>query len=80
MGIFPSRTRYQGQHQSGKSIQRFVAEGAEEQIEPNDIRLTFSQLRQQAKDTGGTIWRPAAHDGKAFNFWFWLGKFVSQDR
>lgn len=51
VGITAAQTRQQGRHQSGEGNEWIPPEGAEQQVEPHDVRL---QLMQGLQQTVGT--------------------------
>lgn len=65
MRIAAAQTGEQRRHEAGEGNNRVAAEGAEQQVEPDYVRLKLVQRFQEAKYTVGIIERPAAQDIKS---------------
>jgi hypothetical protein len=65
VGIAATQTREQGRHQSRESDHWVAAECAEQEIEPDYIRLEPMQRLQETKNTARIVERPAAQDAEA---------------
>jgi len=55
MSVPTAQARQQRRHQPAEGHKRIAAEGAEEKIEPNDVRLQPVQGPQQTNRTRGII-------------------------
>jgi hypothetical protein len=80
VSVAAAQSSEQRRHQAGERHHRITAEGAEQQIEPDDIRLEPVQGLQQSKEAAGIIERPAAHNCKAIWFDMVRREFVGQNR
>ncbi len=60
VGVAAAQSRHERSEQPEECIERIAAEGAEEQIEPDDIRLQPIESFQDACRAGGVVERPAA--------------------
>src|SRR5580704_16361169 len=79
VGVAAAQSRQQWSHQSGKSDQWITAERAEQQIEPNHIRLKSMQRLQQTESTTRVIERPATQNSKSCGLCMGLWQFVGQN-
>jgi hypothetical protein len=65
--------------QARERDQRIPAEGAKEQVEPNDIGLELIDRTENSNRAGRVVERPAAEDGKALEFGLRRGSLVGKD-
>lgn len=79
MGIASAEARQQRSEESGKGDQGIAAEGAEQQVEPNHVRLDFADGLQDVGSAGRVVEGPAALHGKALDFGVSLGDFVGEN-
>jgi len=80
VGVAASQPRQQRRHQAGKSDKRISAKGAEQQIEPNHVRLQAVQCFQQLEQVPGVVEGPAPHYRKALGLGMVFLQLVSQNR
>lgn len=78
MGIVSAEACQQRSHQPAESYQRIPPECAEQQVEPNYIRLHAPQHPDQAQDASRVVEGPATHDRKSLRLDVLPGEFVRQ--
>ena len=59
MGVSSAHAHEQGRHEPAESYEGVSAKGAEQQIEPDHIRLQTPDSSDQPIDRGGIVERPA---------------------
>ncbi len=80
VGVAAAETCEQRRHEPCKGNKGIPAKGAEQQIEPDHIRLQTVQSPQQADGTTRIIERPAAQDGKPLRLDVVWREFIGQNR
>ena len=60
MGVAATQPREKRRHQSRESYHRIAPEGAEQQIEPDDVRFQFADSLDDAAHASRIVKRPAA--------------------
>jgi hypothetical protein len=80
MGIAAAQAGQQWGHQSGERNQGIAAEGAEQQVEPDDVGFQLPESAQQPNRACGVIERPAALDREAIQLRLDLGHLIGKDR
>jgi hypothetical protein len=76
--ISPAQTCEEGRQKAAEGYERISSESAEQQIEPNDIRLQTPDGSDQPIHSCGIIEGPAAHYGETFRLCADPRKFVRQ--
>jgi hypothetical protein len=79
MCIAAAQASQQRRHQPPERDQRIPAEGAEQQVEPNNVGLQTVQSFQQAVRTGRIIERPTTNNRKAIQFRALAGQLICQN-
>jgi hypothetical protein len=77
--IAAAHAREQRREQSEKCIKWIAAKGAEQQVEPDHIRLQLANHLHQANRVSGIVERPAALDGEAIEFGRGSCQFIGQN-
>ena len=78
VGVASTESREQRRHQAAEGDHRSTSECAEQEIEPDDVRL---EAVNGADDANGTAWvieRPAAQDRETRRLDMISGQFVGQ--
>jgi hypothetical protein len=79
MRVATRQTSEKRSEQARECDQRIPAEGAEEQVEPNDIGLELIDRTENSNRAGRIVEGPAAEDGKALEFGLRRSGFVGKD-
>lgn len=80
MRVASAEAREQRRQQTEEGIDGIAAKCAEQQVEPNHVRLLPAQHFQQSKNAQRIIEGPASFDGEALQFRFAGRDLVGQDR
>jgi hypothetical protein len=78
--VAAAQTHHQRRKQSQERVQRITPKCAEQQIEPNYVRLTFIERFQKANRTQRIVERPTAINREALKFSLVGGDTVSKNR
>jgi hypothetical protein len=79
VGVAAAEPGEQWGHETAERNHRIATEGAEEQIEPNYVRLQLPDGLQQPKYSQRIVERPATDDVESVTFNVTLRKIVRQD-
>jgi hypothetical protein len=79
MRVAAHQTSEKRREQARECDERIPAEGAKEQIEPNDIGLELIDRTENSNRAGRIVERPAAENGKAFEFRLRRSSLVGKD-
>ncbi|MGE5055735.1 MAG: hypothetical protein ACM3WP_16375 [Acidobacteriota bacterium] len=77
--VAATQTGKKGRHQTAERNQRIPAEGAEQQVEPDDVRLELAQRFQQPIRTRGIIEGPATDHRKSIQLRGFAGQLICQN-
>ena len=80
MGVSSTQARKQRGHEAAESDEWVPAEGAEQQIKPDHIRLQAPNSSDQPIDRGGVVERPAPHYREALPLLKSCWKFIRKYR
>lgn len=80
MGIATKETRKERSQKSTEGYQGIAAEGAEEKIEPDHVRLLSADRTQNASRTRRIVERPAPFDRETFQFGFRSRDRIGENR
>jgi hypothetical protein len=79
VSISPPQAREEGRHEAAEGHERISPESAEQQIEPNDIRLETPDGSDQPIYGCGIIEGPAPQYGETFGLGADLRNFIGQN-
>jgi len=80
VGIATAQAGKEWSHQSGERNEWIAPEGAEQQVEPDDVGFQLPERAQEPDRTRRVIERPAALYRKAVQFRLNLGHLIGKDR
>lgn len=78
MGVVAIQPAQQRKSEPAKSDRRLATKRSEQQVEPNNVRLEFSDPPQQPPGTAGVVERPATMDRIAVQFRLSTRQLVGQ--
>ncbi len=78
MRIVAAQTGEQRGRQTAERGQRIVAKGAEQQVEPDDVRIQLMHHAQQPRRTGGIVGGPAPANVELVQFRLPIGQLIGQ--